>query len=55
MFFRGANSIEGGSTWFFRKKLFSADSNEIGVSYCLGYVEFRHRESSGPGPILLVW
>jgi hypothetical protein len=36
MFFRGANSIEGGSTWFFSKKIFVADSNEIAVSYCLG-------------------
>jgi hypothetical protein len=25
------------------------------VSYCLGCVEFRHRESSGHRPDLLVW
>jgi hypothetical protein len=36
MFFRGASSIEEGGTWFFRKKIFVADSNEIAVSYCLG-------------------
>jgi hypothetical protein len=42
MFFRSENSIEGGS-WFFSKKNFVADSNEIAVSYCIGCVEFRHR------------
>jgi hypothetical protein len=35
MFFRGANSIEGGVRGFL-KKIFGADSNEIAVSYCLG-------------------
>jgi hypothetical protein len=39
----------------FSKKIFFADSNEIAVSYCLGCVEFRHRESSGHRPDLLVW
>jgi hypothetical protein len=39
----------------FSKKNFVADSNEIAVSYCLGCVEFRHRESSGHRPDLLVW
>jgi hypothetical protein len=34
----------------FSKKNFVADSNEIAVSYCIGCVEFRHRESSGHGP-----
>jgi hypothetical protein len=53
MFFWGANSIEG--SWFFRKKIFVADSNEIAVSYRIGCVEFRHRESSGHRPRLLVW
>jgi hypothetical protein len=37
----------------FSKKIFVADSNEIAVSYCIGCVEFRHRESSGHGPHLL--
>jgi hypothetical protein len=36
----------------FSKKNFVADSNEIAVSYCLG---FRHKESSGHRPDLLVW
>jgi hypothetical protein len=37
MFFRGAKSIEGRGTWFFRKKkFFVADSNEIAVSYSIG-------------------
>jgi hypothetical protein len=39
----------------FSKKKFVADSNEIAVSYCIGCVEFRHRESSGHGPPLLAW
>jgi hypothetical protein len=39
----------------FSKKNFFADSNEIAVSYCLGCDEFRHRESSGHRPDLLVW
>jgi hypothetical protein len=39
----------------FSKKFFVADSNEIAVSYCLGGVEFRHKESSGHRPDLLVW
>jgi hypothetical protein len=39
----------------FSKKNFVADSNEIAVSYCLGCVEFRHWESSGHRPHLLVW
>jgi hypothetical protein len=39
----------------FSKKIFVADSNEIAVSYCIGCVEFRHRESSGHGPHLLAW
>jgi hypothetical protein len=55
MFFRGANSIEGRGTWFFRKKFFVSDSNEISVSYRIGCVEFRLRESSAHRPHLLVW
>jgi hypothetical protein len=39
----------------FSKKKFAADSNEIAVSYCIGCVEFRHRESSGHRPHLLAW
>jgi hypothetical protein len=39
----------------FSKNFFVADSNEIAVSYCIGCVEFRHRESSGHGPPLLAW
>jgi hypothetical protein len=39
----------------FSKKIFVADSNEIAVSYRIGCVEFRHRESSGHRPRLLVW
>jgi hypothetical protein len=39
----------------FSKKFFVADSNEIAVSYRIGCVEFRHRESSGHRPHLLVW
>jgi hypothetical protein len=39
----------------FSKKIFVADSTEIAVSYCIGCVEFRHRESSGHRPHLLVW
>jgi hypothetical protein len=54
MFFRGANSIEGGYVAF-SKKIFVFDSNEIAVSYRIGCVEFRHRESSGHRPHLLVW
>jgi hypothetical protein len=54
MFLRCANSIERGS-WFFSKKNFVADSSEIAVSYCIGWVEFRHRESSGHIPHLLFW
>jgi hypothetical protein len=36
MFFPGANLIEGRGSWFFSKKMFVADSNEIAVSYCIG-------------------
>jgi hypothetical protein len=39
----------------FSKKIFVADSNEIAVSYCIGCVEFRHRESSGHRAHLLAW
>jgi hypothetical protein len=39
----------------FSKKNFVADSNEIAVSYRIGCVEFRHKESSGHRPHLLVW
>jgi hypothetical protein len=39
----------------FLKIFFVSDSNEIAVSYCLGLVEFRHRESSGHRHDLLVW
>jgi hypothetical protein len=39
----------------FSKNFFVADSNQIAVSYCIGLVEFRHRESSGHRPHLLVW
>jgi hypothetical protein len=39
----------------FSKKIFVSDSNEIAVSYCIGCVEFRHRESSAHRPHLLVW
>jgi hypothetical protein len=39
----------------FSKKIFLADSNEIAVSYCIGCVEFRHRESSGHRAHLLAW
>jgi hypothetical protein len=39
----------------FSKKIFVADSNEIAVSYCIGCVEFRHRESSGRRAHLLAW
>jgi hypothetical protein len=39
----------------FSIKIFVADSNEIAVSYCIGRVEVRHRESSGHRPHLLVW
>jgi hypothetical protein len=42
-------------TWFFSKKIFVSDSNEIAVSYRIGCVEFRHRESSAHRPHLLVW
>jgi hypothetical protein len=42
-------------TWLFRKKNVVSDSNEIAVSYRIGCVEFRHRESSGHRPDLLVW
>jgi hypothetical protein len=55
MFFRGANSIEGRGRCFFSKTFYVADSNEIAVSYCIGRVEFRHRESSGHRPDLLGW
>jgi hypothetical protein len=54
MFFRGANSIEGRVRGFFEKN-FVSDSNEIAVSYRIGCVEFRHRESSAHRPHLLVW
>jgi hypothetical protein len=39
----------------FSKKNFVSDSNEIAVSYRIGCVEFRHRESSAHRPNLLVW
>jgi hypothetical protein len=39
----------------FSKKIFVADSNEIAVSYRMGWIEFRHRESSGHRPRLWVW
>jgi hypothetical protein len=39
----------------FSEKFFVADSNEIAVSYSIGLVELRHRESSGHRPHLLVW
>jgi hypothetical protein len=55
MFFRGANSIEGKGYVVFSKKIFVSDSNEISVSYRIGCVEFRHRESSAHRPHLLVW
>jgi hypothetical protein len=55
MFFRGANSIEGKGYVVFSKNIFGADSNEIAVSYRIGCVEFRHKESSGHRPHLLVW
>jgi hypothetical protein len=31
----------------FFKKCFVADSNQIAVSYCIGWVEFRYSKSSG--------
>jgi hypothetical protein len=55
MFFPGANLIEGRGSWFFSNIFFVADSNEIAVSCCIGWVEVRHRESSGRRPHLLVW
>jgi hypothetical protein len=55
MFFRSANSIEGKGYVVFSKKIFVSDSNEIAVSYRIGCVEFRHRESSAHRPHLLVW
>jgi hypothetical protein len=54
MFFRRANSIEEGYV-VFSKKFFVSDSNEIAVTYRIGCVEFRHRESSAHRPHLLVW
>jgi hypothetical protein len=39
----------------FSKTIFVSDSNEISVSYRIGCVEFRHRESSAHKPHLLVW
>jgi hypothetical protein len=54
MFFRRANSIEKRYV-VFSKKIFVSDSNEIAVSYRIGCVEFRHRESSAHRPHLLVW
>jgi hypothetical protein len=39
----------------FSKRFFVSDSNEIAVSYRIGCVEFRHRESSAHRPHLLVW
>jgi hypothetical protein len=39
----------------FSKNFFVAGSNEIAVSYCIGCVKFRHRESSGHRPRLWVW
>jgi hypothetical protein len=38
----------------FSKKFFVSDSNEIAVTYRIGCVEFRHRESSAHRPHLLV-
>jgi hypothetical protein len=35
--------------------MFVADSNEIAVSYCTGWVEVRYMESSRHRPHLLVW
>jgi hypothetical protein len=55
MFFRSANSIEGRGTWFFRKKFLSPIRTKLRVSYRIGCVEFRHRESSAHRPHLLVW
>jgi hypothetical protein len=55
MFFQGANSIEDRRYVVFSKKNFVADSNEIAVNYRIGCVEFRHKESSGHRPHLLVW
>jgi hypothetical protein len=55
MFFRSANSIEGRGYVVFSKKIFVSDSNEIAVSYRIGCVEFRHRDSSAHRPHLLVW
>jgi hypothetical protein len=39
----------------FSKKFFVSDSNEIAVTYRIGCVEFRHRESSAHRPHFLVW
>jgi hypothetical protein len=39
----------------FSKKIFVTDSSKIAVSYRIGRVKFRHRESSGHRPYLLVW
>jgi hypothetical protein len=56
MFFRGANSIEGGREYMvFSKKFLVADSNEIAVSYSIGRFEFRHRVGSGHRRHLLAW
>jgi hypothetical protein len=55
MFFRGANLIEGGGTWFFRKIFLSPIRTKLRWVIELGWVEFRHRESSGQRPDLLVW
>jgi hypothetical protein len=41
MFFRGANSIEG--SWFFGKKNFVADSNEIAVSFLRIFLKRKNR------------
>jgi hypothetical protein len=37
----------------FSKKFFVSDSNEIAVTYRIGCVEFRHRESSAHRPTFL--
>jgi hypothetical protein len=40
----------------FSKKIFVADSNEIAVSYRMGWIEFRHRESFPViDPRFVVW
>jgi hypothetical protein len=54
MFFRGANSIEGRVRGFF-EKILSPIRTKLAVSYRIGCVKFRHRESSAHRPHLLVW